>query len=185
MKSNIELMKKSLDNIDIKSLEELIHVLIISKEYNNTMYICGNGGSAGTATHIACDLTKIGKLNSISLCDNVPLITAITNDEGWDYIFTEQLGVMKPGDILMVISVHGGSGEDKAGLWSQNLVRAVEYAKSMDNLTISLTGFDGGLLKEITDININIDADSTPIVESMHSVVGHLLAFELNEGDRK
>jgi len=182
MKSNINLIKDTLAKIDINELEELIDFL---KYSSGILYICGNGGSAGTATHLACDLNKISNIRAISLCDNVPLITAITNDEGWDYIFTEQMKVMNPGDSLLVISVHGGSGEDKAGLWSQNLVRAVEYAKALGCLTISLTGFNGGILKDITDININVEANSTPVVESIHSMIGHLIAFEISEGDRK
>ena len=162
----------------IDALDEL-------RENNGTIYICGNGGSASIATHIACDLAKIAGINAISLCTNIPLITAITNDEGFDYIFEDQLRGMEYGDLLMVISVHGTIPRDDYEVWSQNLVRAVDYTRNYGNKAISLTGFDGGMLKDITDYNININIESTPIVESMHSIIGHIIAFNLKEVDRE
>jgi len=166
-------------------IEEIIKILNIAKKEARTIFICGNGGSAGTATHMACDLFKIAKLRAISLDDNVPLMTAITNDNGWDKLYVDQLErLFTPNDVLITISVHGGSGSDKAGAWSQNLTKAIDYVKRNNGKTIGLSGFDGGAMKEICDVCIVVEEESTPLVESFHVVLSHLITFRLQEGDR-
>src|SRR5437879_12833280 len=120
----------------------------------------GYGGSASTATHFACDLSKVNivevrpRLRASSLCDNPALIGALTNDEGFAHIFSEQIrSLMRPRDVLIGISVHGGSGSDKAGLWSQNLLRAMRVAKDEFQATVvGFSGFDGGAFRDVADI---------------------------------
>jgi len=154
-----------------------------------TVFIpCGNGGSAATATHFACDLVKTtaaaGKpgLKAECLNDNIPLVLALINDDGFDNLFSEQLKTKaEKDDILICISVHGGSGRDKAGLWSQNLLKAMNYIRGIGGKTIGLSGFDGGAMKEIADVSIVVHANSTPQVESFHLVLEHLICSCLSE----
>ena len=109
-------------------------------------------------------------------------MTALINDEGFDNLFYEQLkDRFEEGDVLICISVHGGAGKDKAGLWSQNLLKAMKYAEEMGGKTIGFSGFDGGPMKEITDVCIVVPADSTPQVESFHTALEHLICSCLKE----
>lgn len=152
------------------------------------VFVAGNGGSASTATHFTCDLAKFtavdGKRRFRAVClnDNIPLVSALTNDLGWDSVYCEQLrNLMNPGDVLVVISVHGGSGADKAGVWSQNLLKAAKYVHDNGGKVIGLAGFDGGALRQVADACIVAPVDSTPQVEGFHVVLTHLLCAGLRE----
>jgi D-sedoheptulose 7-phosphate isomerase len=152
------------------------------------IFIIGNGGSASTATHFACDLAKTTAIEGkkrfkvIGLTDNVPLLTALTNDNGFASIFVEQLkNLLEKDDVLIAISVHGGSGQDKAGVWSQNLTAAIQHARQNNARTIGIAGFDGGAFKEMTDVCIVVPAASTPYVESWHATLEHLICSCLKE----
>lgn len=155
-----------------------------------TIFLAGNGGSASTATHFASDLSKFSippgrkGLRAMSLVDNIPLVSALENDEGHGTIFSEQLKTwMKEGDVLIAISVHGGSGTGNAGPWSQNLGRAVEVAKARGATVIGFSGFDGGMLGKESDLCITIPITTeplgTPLVEAYHVVLHHLIAAGL------
>jgi len=181
-------MKKVIEAISIDDIDRVIELLFSAWESGNQVFICGNGGSASTATHFSCDLSKTtiveGKRRFKVHClnDNIPLITAIINDEGFDNLFIEQLkNWFQKGDILICISVHGGVGRDKAALWSQNLVKAMRYAQEMKGHTIGLAGFDGGVMKEIADACIVVPANSTPQVESFHLALEHLICVCLRQ----
>jgi len=155
--------KTILDNLDKEKISKVIDILYNARKKGKKVFICGNGGSASTATHMACDLFKLGEMKAISLNENMPLATALINDEGWSELYIYQLErLFEEGDILITISVHGGSGSDKAGLWSQNLVKAIDYVKKHKGTTIGFSGFDGGLFKKITDICIVVPFESTP-----------------------
>jgi D-sedoheptulose 7-phosphate isomerase len=152
------------------------------------VFIAGNGGSASTATHFTCDLAKFTSVEGkrrfkvICLNDNIPLVSALTNDLGWDSVYYEQLrNLMNNGDVLIVISVHGGSGADKAGVWSQNLLKAAKYVQDNGGKVIGLAGFDGGALKQVADACIVAPVDSTPQVEGFHVVLTHLLCAGLRD----
>jgi len=174
--------------ISVEDTGKAIEILFQAWKDGNRVYACGNGGSASTATHFACDLTKTvaseGKRGFQAEClnDNIPLMLALINDEGFDNLFIEQLKTkFRKGDVLICISVHGGSGSDKADLWSQNLLKAMSYVKENGGKAIGLSGFDGGPMKEIADACIVIPADSTPYVESLHLAVEHLICSCLKE----
>ncbi|MDA4131637.1 MAG: SIS domain-containing protein [Thaumarchaeota archaeon] len=173
-------------NIDRKAVDEAIGILYDAWKHDQQIFIVGNGGSASTATHFACDLNKWvsdeaeRKFRAFSLVDNIPLVSALTNDNGWGDVYYEQLrNFLRKGDVVVAISVHGGSGSDKAGPWSQNLLKAVRYAKDNGAKVVGLTGFDGGILKTAADACIVVPADSTPHVEGMHLVVTHLMGEQL------
>jgi D-sedoheptulose 7-phosphate isomerase len=152
----------------------------------------GNGGSASTATHLACDLAKYTivdekpRFKVIGLTDNIPLVSAWTNDSGFGSIFVEQVRPwLAAGDVLIGISVHGGSGSGQAGPWSQNLAQAMALARERGARTIGLSGFTGGALKEMADVCIVVPIDEeplgTPLVESWHVAVHHLLCYTLRQ----
>jgi len=169
-------------------INKAIELLFEAWKQGSKIFIIGNGGSASTATHFACDLAKTTAVEGkkrfkvTSLTDNVPLLTALTNDNGFASIFVEQLkNLLEKDDVLIAISVHGGSGQDKAGLWSQNLLAAIQYAKDNHARTIGMAGFDGGAFKTMTDVCIVVPANSTPYVESWHATLEHLICSSLKE----
>jgi len=181
-------IKDIIDNISREDIDRAIELLFDAWKNGNQVFFCGNGGSAGTATHFMCDLFKVtivkGKKRFRAFClnDNIPLMTALINDEGFDNLFIEQLkNLFRKGDVLICLSVHGGSGKDKAGLWSQNLLKAMDYVKKYGGKTIGFSGFDGGAMKEIADVCIVVPFNATPHVEAFHVVLQHLIAFRLRE----
>lgn len=181
-------IKEISDNISREDIDEAIELLFDAWKNDNQVFLCGNGGSAGTATHFMCDLFKVtiveGKKRFRAIClnDNIPLMTALINDNGFDNLFIEQLkNLFRKGDVLICLSVHGGSGKDKAGLWSQNLMKAIDYVKKHGGKTIGFSGFDGGAMKESADVCVVVPFNSTPHVEAFHVVLQHLIAFRLKE----
>jgi len=175
-----------------KDISRVIEILFEAWKKGNKIFIIGNGGSASTATHFACDLAKATAVEGkkrfkvISLTDNIPLITALTNDQGFVSIFVEQLkNLLEKDDVVIAISVHGGAGQNVAGPWSQNLIAALQYAKENSAKTIGIAGFDGGAFKKITDACIVVPANSTPYVESWHLALEHLICDCLKEAIQK
>jgi len=181
-------VRKVAEAISVEDTDKVIEILFHAWKEGNQVFTCGNGGSASTATHFACDLVKTvapqGKRGFKAEClnDNIPLMLALINDEGFENLYTEQLKTkFQPGDVVICISVHGGAGRDKAGSWSQNLVRAMLYVKENRGKAIGLSGFEGGPMKELADACIVVPAHSTPLVESFHLVLEHLIVFRLKE----
>lgn len=181
-------IKEICDNISREDIDKVIEMLFDTWKDDNQVFFCGNGGSAGTATHFMCDLFKVtiveGKKRFRAFClnDNIPLMTALINDDGWDNLFIEQLkNLYIKGDVLICFSVHGGSGRDKAGAWSQNLLKAMDYVKKNGGKTIGFAGFDGGAMKDLADACIVVPFNATPHVEAFHVVLQHLIAFRLKE----
>ena len=146
-----------------------------ARKTGGTVYIAGNGGSASTASHFATDI-GIGSLNranpvrSLSLCDNTAAITAIANDMDYSSIFAQQLKLLgKQGDLLIVISASGNS---------DNLIKAVEVASALGMESHSLTGFDGGKLKQLTlgqNIHVETPKGAYGLVEDAHLAICHVI----------
>lgn len=181
-------IKEICNNISREDIDKVIEILFDAWKNENKVFFCGNGGSAGTANHFMCDLFKVtiveGKKRYKAHClnDNVPLMTALINDEGWENLYIEQLkNLFEKGDILICLSVHGGSGQDKAGAWSQNLLKAMDYVKKRAGKTIGFAGFDGGAMKKFADVCVVVPFNATPHVEAFHVVLQHLIAFRLKE----
>lgn len=144
---------------------------------DGTIFVCGNGGSAATASHFACDLAKstiVGdnrRVRALALTDNVALATAWSNDQSYADVFVEQLiSLYRPGDLLFAIS---GSGN------SPNVLRAVEWANLQGAPTIGLTGFDGGKLARVAGYSLRMENNSMPQVEDVHMTICHALAVDL------
>lgn len=172
-----------------KKIKEIVNILFSARKNGNSVFLIGNGGSASTATHFAADLVKTvvdvpekSGFKAISLVDNIPLYTALVNDWGKESIFVYQLrSLLKPEDVLVAFSVHGGSGSDLDGAWSQNITAAIKYAKDNGGRTIGFAGFDGGAMKTLCDVCVVVPANSTPIVESLHVLLAHGVTFCLKE----
>jgi len=142
------------------------------------VYLCGNGGSAATASHLAVDLGRIFRrhgglrIRVMSLTDNVPWLTAVSNDDGFADCFADQLrNHVRAGDVLIGISVSGDS---------ENVVQAFRYAQSAGAERLALIGFDGGRLARLATHRIWVDSYDYGIVESAHLFVGHLLSSMLS-----
>ena len=157
-----------------------IDILLDCYKRKGVVYVMGCGGSASTATHFAADLSKtVGGFKAISLVDNIPLVSAYTNDLGWENVFEGQLKTwLTKDDVLVGFSVHGGNSQ-----WSGNLTKALKLAKKRGAKIIGFSGFDGGALKEMADACLIVPTDSevygTPLVEGMHVVLAHGLIFDL------
>jgi D-sedoheptulose 7-phosphate isomerase len=116
----LEEIKVIANRISTSNIARIAVILYEAWASERTIYLCGNGGSSSTASHFTCDLVKLG-IKAQCLNDNPSILTMLTNDNGFDNLYTEQLNGIKQGDVLVCFSVHGGRGEDKAGKWSQNL----------------------------------------------------------------
>lgn len=187
--SELERISRELDKEKIK---EAVGLLFAAWQNDKTVFTMGCGGSASTATHFACDISKStivpGKkrVKAMSLADNIPLNSAWTNDSGWGSVFKGQLeNWLKNGDVLVGFSVHGGSGQGEAGPWSQNLVQAMKFAGEKGAKIIGFSGFDGGAMKKMSDICITVPINSepfgTPLVESWHPALHHLICLALKK----
>lgn len=173
--------RKILKGLPDKKIEGVIEEIYEAWKRGAKVFTMGNGGSASTANHLAADLSKTARVpgrkrvKALSLVNNDPLTSAWTNDEGFEELFKGQLeNWYEEGDVLIGISVHGGTER-----WSSNLIKAMKYVNRKGGITIGLTGFDGGKMKEIADECVVVPSESTPQVESCHVLLHHLITFGL------
>lgn len=168
-------LKFLLDQIDKNAIVSIVESLEKALENNSKVYVIGNGGSAATASHMVNDLgvglkrRDIAKLDIKSLADNTPVCSAIANDIGYENIFYMQLrDVLKQDDIIIAISCSGNS---------PNILKAVNYAKEVGSNIIGVTGFDGGELKRLSDINFHVETQKGEygLVEDMHMILDHII----------
>lgn len=174
----IEMEKAVLDALSSDEINDVMNVLEEARLTGKRIFICGNGGSASTASHLECDFNKgISYTQDIKydiecLSDNVPMMMAIANDIGYDDVFVIPLrNKMKAGDILIGIS---GSGN------SENVVRAFKYADEIGADTIAFTGYSGGKLKEMARHGVHVNVDNMQIVEDVHIILNHMMMFILS-----
>lgn len=173
IKKYLELEIDTLNNLNIDEINNAMNLLETTLNNEGTIYIFGNGGSSATASHFQNDFNKgiseytEKKFRFQCLNDNVPTIMAIANDIGFEQIFKFQLeNKLKKDDIIIAIS---GSGN------SSNVINAVEYAKQLGNKVIGLTGYNGGKLKEMCDINLHVPINSMQITEDIHMIFDHMI----------
>lgn len=179
IRNYIEMEKKVLDSLSAKDISKVMNILENARLKGKRIFICGNGGSASTASHFECDFNKgisydqKVKYDFECLSDNAPMMMAIANDIGYDDIFVVSLkNKLKNGDIVIGIS---GSGN------SENVVRALQYGNEAGAETIALVGYDGGRLKEIAKHYIHVNVNNMQIVEDIHLVLNHMMMFILSE----
>lgn len=165
---------KTFENLSTTNLNRIIN--IINKKYllGKKIFVCGNGGSAALANHFACDhqkiLSSIKKIKPrlLSLCSNIPLITAISNDKKYDDVFSDQIIAQgSKGDILICISSSGNS---------KNIIKAIKSAKKIGIYSISFTGFDGGYAKKNSNINLHCSSKNYGVIESIHHSIMNIIA---------
>jgi len=172
-----------LKKINFKKLEKIIDLLKKCFKDDRIVYTCGNGGSSSLADHFTCDFIKQAnnktnlKIKSISLTSNFSLISAIANDISYDQIFSFQIEKLcKKNDILFLFSVSGNS---------PNTIKAIKKAKEIGVKTVSFTGFDGGKLAKISDINLNFPIANFGIVEDCHLTIMHFFSQYLRNSKIK
>jgi D-sedoheptulose 7-phosphate isomerase len=174
-----ETLLETLKKVDSAKVEEAIRWLVQARAEDRQVFVCGNGGSASTASHFVCDMVKGAsylrdkKFRIMALTDGMATISAYANDVSYDAVFVEPLrNFARPGDILIAIS---GSGN------SPNVLRAVEFANSEGLKTIGLTGRNGGKLGPLSQLEINVPDVHMGRIEDGHMVVCHMLAYRFME----
>ena len=175
--------KRVMDSIDKVEFSKVINLLEEARKDGRQIFIMGNGGSAATASHYCGDFNKgisaykDKRYRMICLNDNLPALLAYANDMSYADVFVEQLkNFYNPGDVVVGIS---GSGN------SANVVNAMEWAKANGAVTIALTGYNGGKLKQIAEYGIHVPVDDMQITEDLHMVFDHCMYCILtNNGER-
>ena len=179
----VDHLRDLLIQLDVSSIALFTKTLLSARERGARIFFMGNGGSAATASHFANDIGIGSKswskpFRALSLVDNIPTLTAIANDDGYEEIFVQQLKVqMVPGDVVVAISASGNS---------PNVVRAIEYANANGAFTVGVTGFDGGKLKGISRIVIHVPTAKGEYgpVEDVHVTLNHLVSAYLMRASR-
>ena len=163
----------TINAMNFEEIKTAVQAIKAAYERNATIYIFGNGGSAATASHFVGDFNKgicekmDKKFNLVCLNDNTPIVMAIANDISYDDVFSFQLiNKLKPTDLVIAIS---GSGNSK------NVIKAVEYAKSVGCKVVGLTGYSGGKLKELADYRMHVPVDDMQIAEDLHMSFDHMM----------
>jgi phosphoheptose isomerase len=161
-------------SVNLAALERAAGILQAAYGAGKRVFACGNGGSAAISNHMACDHSKGIATDTrlspgvISLSANVELITAIANDMSYEEIFVFQLSKLaRPGDVLIAVSSSGNS---------PNILAALSWAKRNNVLSIGMSGFSGGRLREGADISLHVEIENYGVVEDLHQGLMHVLA---------
>jgi len=177
LKDYLELEIKVIQNLNLDEINDVMNVLEEARLSGHRIFICGNGGSAATASHFAGDFNKglseilDKKYDFECLNDNIPMMMAVANDTDFSQIFIRPLeNKMHEGDVFIGIS---GSGN------SENVVKAMDYAKSHGGKTIAIVGYSGGKLKQMADYSIHVNIDDMQISEDVHMIMDHLMMHTL------
>lgn len=169
---------KAIEQISEDEVQAIFDQLMQAYENGKTIFVIGNGGSASTASHVMCDWGKgtvkdlqnpdAKRFRVISLTDNMALLTAIGNDLSYEDTFSQPLhNLLQPGDLVVVITASGNS---------PNIIKALEFAKSRQAITIGFLGFHtGGKAKPLCDYSVVAQSDSYGISEDLHLILNHLL----------
>ncbi|PID62148.1 MAG: phosphoheptose isomerase [Ignavibacteriae bacterium] len=166
-----EVLTKVIENSGVV-IEEVAHKCLRAIKTNNKILLFGNGGSAADAQHIAAELSGRYKkerrgLPALALTTDTSALTAISNDYGFNFMFSRQVEALaKPNDVVIGISTSGNS---------PNVLEGIKKAKELSCVTIGFSGKNGGKLKEICDINIVIPSDVTARIQEMHILAGHII----------
>jgi D-sedoheptulose 7-phosphate isomerase len=168
---------ETLDLLPQQEIHNMVQTLHNARLAGRQVFVIGNGGSASTASHLACDLNKntvfpgYPRFKVHSLGDNVALMSALSNDLGYEYVFSEQLAnLMNDGDILIAISTSGNS---------PNVLKAVELANRQGVYTIGWTGYAGGKLAQMVSLSINVPNHCVEQIEDIHLILAHMITVAL------
>lgn len=169
-------LRAILDALPTEAISNLIALLHSAYLCDKQVFVMGNGGSATTASHLVCDLSKRATIAGryfrvVGLTDNIAIFSAYANDDGFDGVFVEQLARrVSCGDVVIGISASGNS---------RNVLNAVRLAQSVGAITVGLTGMDGGQLRDIVSLSIHVPSNCMEQVEDVHLMVSHLVCFNL------
>jgi D-sedoheptulose 7-phosphate isomerase len=170
---------RAIDTIDTERVAQAIEWFHEARANGRHVFVCGNGGSASTASHFVCDMVKGAsykrdqRFKIMALTDSLPTLTAYSNDVGYDCVFAEQLkNFAQRDDVVMCIS---GSGN------SPNVLCAMEYANSIGCKTIALTGRDGGKLGPLAQLNLHVPVPHMGRIEDGHMIICHMIAYHFME----
>jgi len=173
----LDSLQRVISRLPHEDIWRVIRIILAAWRENRQIFILGNGGSAASASHFAVDLAKNiavpgkGRFRAIALTDNVPYLTALANDEGYENVFSEQLiPLLRTGDVVIGIS---GSGN------SPNVLKAMQIARAAQATTIGLTGFQGGKLKDLVDYCIIVPSDEMKQIEDVHLILEHCICHAL------
>lgn len=176
-KKYINKLIRALNQENSQKIEKLCNLIIKAWKNNNSIFLCGNGGSAANANHIANDLLCVVGTSSKkgilveSLCSNAAVITCIANDRGYENIFSDQIKAKgKKNDLLICLS---GSGN------SENIIQALKIAKKKRIDTFSILGFDGGRCKKISNNFINYEVNDMQVSEDIQMIIFNICLKEL------
>jgi len=176
---------RTLNGLDRAAISAVADLMLKTREAGGTVFIFGNGGSGATASHMYCDIAKgvshpmENRFRVVCLNDNIPAMMAYANDISWDDIFIEPMkNLIREGDLAIGIS---GSGN------SMNVVKAMEYARSVGAKTVAFCGYDGGRIHRLADVSVHADIDDMEVAEDVHLILNHCLknlltAVLLDEG---
>ncbi len=174
----LEEMRGAIETLPMETIDQVINILHEARVKGRQVFVMGNGGSASTATHFVCDLAKNTKnkgwpnFRAIGLTDNIAMITAYANDDGYDNMMVEQLAnFVQPWDVVVGISTSGNSS---------NVIKAVELANNSGAITIGFTGRSGGKLAKVAQVNIAVQSDLTQQLEDAHMMLCHMVTNALN-----
>ena len=179
LRAYVGALQRALKGLDLEAVQRGRDACAAVRDAGGRIFVCGNGGSAATASHLANDLGKgasygrAQRFKVIALTDNVPWMTALANDVSYDEVFSEQLeNFAEAGDLLIAIS---GSGN------SANVLRAIEVARKRGLVTVGLTGFGGGKLADMVDHPVVVDSHHMGRVEDVHMIIVHLICYYFME----
>lgn len=168
-----------IQKIDTKQFQAMIDILLYAYREDKQIFMLGNGGSAATANHFVCDFGKNAvqgdkrRFRILSLSDNIEKITALGNDIAFEEIFRQQMiNLMNEGDVVIAISASGNS---------PNVVRALEYAREKKARVISLAGFQGGKIKDLSEVCLVAEMSSYERIEDLHLILLHMVVCFMKE----
>jgi len=173
LKKYVNYLSKSILNLDNDQFKKATKLILDRIKKNNTIFVCGNGGSAAIANHYVCDYIKffrdraIFKPKIISLSNNLEAITAIANDISYDHVFKYQVeSLANKNDLIIIISSSGNS---------KNIIKLLKFSKKKKIKTIGFSGFDGGYLKKNCTVSIHLNAKNYGISEDGHHILMHII----------
>jgi D-sedoheptulose 7-phosphate isomerase len=173
IRNYLDAVSSLLNSVSIEDVRRVADLVVDAYRSEKRVFIMGNGGSAATASHLACDLQKgvggmsVKKFKVMAMTDNIPIMTAWANDTDYSNIFAEQLATwVEPGDLVIGIS---GSGN------SPNVIKGIEVAKDKGAITVGLSGFNGGKLAQVAEYNVVVPSDNMQHIEDVHMVLCHLI----------
>lgn len=180
IKNELEAHKKTAEAIfELQDeIKKACEMAVDTLKNGGKILLCGNGGSAGDAQHIAAELTGRYKterkaLAGIALTTDTSALTAIGNDYGYEFVFSRQLEALgQSGDLLIAISTSGNSA---------NVLKALKSAREMGVRTLGLSGRSGGAMNELCDLNLVVPSSDTPRIQEMHILIGHTICQAIDD----